>query len=57
MRRFIVLLPLAMALCWVPAALPADKDIPEGFEPLFNGKDLTGWQVNKGGKIEVWGRN
>jgi hypothetical protein len=26
----------------------------EGFEPLFNGKDLTGWKVNEGGKIERW---
>ncbi len=31
----------------------ADKDIPEGFEPLFNGLDLKGWKVY-GGKMEVW---
>jgi hypothetical protein len=39
----------------MPAAWSADKDAPEGFEPLFNGKDLTGWKVNKGGKMKVWG--
>jgi hypothetical protein len=37
------------------AAETADKEAPEGFTPLFNGKDLTGWQVNKGGKMEAWG--
>jgi hypothetical protein len=39
---------------WLPAARPADPDVPKGFEPLFNGKDLTGWQVHNG-KIDVWG--
>jgi hypothetical protein len=28
---------------------------PEGFVALFNGKDLTGWTVNKGGNLKVWG--
>src|SRR5262245_14338002 len=28
----------------VPDAAP---QIPDGFEPLFNGKDLTGWHVSK----------
>jgi hypothetical protein len=28
--------------------------VPEGFTPLFNGKDLAGWKVF-GGKMEVWG--
>jgi 3-keto-disaccharide hydrolase len=28
---------------------------PEGFVSLFNGKDLTGWKVNQGGKMSVWG--
>jgi hypothetical protein len=28
---------------------------PEGFVSLFNGKDLTGWKVNEGGKQSVWG--
>src|SRR5438128_8391290 len=26
---------------------------PEGFQSLFNGKDLTGWKAT--GKMEVWG--
>src|SRR5207244_4309311 len=39
----------------VPTAQPGDKDVPEGFEALFNGKDLTGWKVNEGGKMSVWG--
>jgi len=25
-----------------------------GFTPLFNGKDLTGWQAKGGGKLESW---
>jgi hypothetical protein len=49
------LFPILAILCCVPAAQPADKDVPEGFEPLFNGKDLTGWKVNKGGNMAVWG--
>jgi hypothetical protein len=53
-----LLLPLAIALvlplCSAVLA-DKDKDAPEGFEPLFNGKDLTGWKVNEGGKMEVWG--
>ncbi|HXG10753.1 MAG TPA: DUF1080 domain-containing protein [Gemmataceae bacterium] len=32
----------------------ADQDVPEGFEKLFNGKDLTGWKVHRG-KLEAWG--
>jgi hypothetical protein len=53
MRR---LLPLAAALLFVlaPAARPEGKDAPEGFEPLFNGKDLDGWKVF-GGDMEKWG--
>jgi hypothetical protein len=50
------LLPLIALVCWLPVALPADdKEAPEGFEPLFNGKDLTGWKVNEGGNMDVWG--
>src|SRR5947209_6103799 len=37
-------------------ALHARADqAPEGFVSLFNGKDLTGWKVNQGGKMSVWG--
>ncbi len=31
----------------------SQAETPEGFEPLFNGKDLTGWKVH-GGKKESW---
>jgi hypothetical protein len=57
MKRCCVCLLAVLAVVGVlPAALPApDKDAPEGFEPLFNGKDLTGWKVNEGGKMDVWG--
>jgi hypothetical protein len=44
-----------LAISGMPAAWSADKEAPEGFEPLFNGKDLTGWKVNKGGNMKVWG--
>ncbi len=55
MRRGWLLLFLTLALPVLLFAHSADKDIPEGFVPLFNGKDLTGWKVNEGGKMEVWG--
>jgi hypothetical protein len=52
---------LLFAALLTPAALYSDdkkdekkSDVPEGFTPLFNGKDLTGWKVH-GGKMEVWG--
>ena len=54
MRRLILGLAAAALLLGLPAARSADKDAPEGFEPLFNGKDLTGWKVH-GGKMEAWG--
>jgi hypothetical protein len=55
MRRCLFLLPLAAAVWAVPAVRCADKGVPEGFESVFNGKDLTGWMVNEGGKMEDWG--
>src|SRR5262245_11230667 len=36
------LLACALFACLAPAALAEDKD---GFTPLFNGKDLTGWKT------------
>lgn len=41
---------MALAALWAAAALPAGEEAvtfgkdPEGFEALFNGKDLTGWE-------------
>jgi hypothetical protein len=34
--------------------LAGDKDVPAGFTPLFNGKDLTGWKTH-GGTVDAWG--
>ena len=44
-----LLLP-CLALLVLPCAA---ADTPEGFTPLFNGKDLTGWKAT--GKKDVWG--
>src|SRR3954453_15310716 len=39
--------PLAALLVLVPGPAPADdKPSDEGFTPIFNGKDLTGWKVS-----------
>jgi hypothetical protein len=43
------------ACCGIHAAHSADQEAPKGFESLFNGKDLTGWKVNEGGNLAVWG--
>ena len=55
MRNWLYFLAMAAIFCFMPAAMAADTEVPEGFESLFNGKDLTGWQVNQGGNIKVWG--
>src|SRR5438445_1116269 len=42
---------LAAAGLILAAGIPlsaADKDLPDGFTPLFNGKDLSGWKVPVG---------
>jgi hypothetical protein len=54
MRRAIVPLTLAALVSLFALARSAEKDIPEGFVPLFNGKDLKGWKAY-GGKMESWG--
>lgn len=49
-RRLFALMLVAgpVALCWAATAPAADsKD--EGWTPLFNGKDLTGWKVYPSG--------
>jgi hypothetical protein len=38
--------PATQNVWQVPPADPGPK-IPEGFTPIFNGKDLTGWHVSK----------
>ena len=54
MRRTICPLALLALASILAVARSADKDVPEGFEPLFTGKDLTGWKVHDG-KKEAWG--
>lgn len=54
MRCAVVLLPLVALLGLFSMVGTAEEDVPRGFEPLFNGKDLTGWKAY-GGKREVWG--
>jgi hypothetical protein len=40
-RQRIFLLSLAVSVCW---HVHANERVPEGFVPLFNGQDLSGWQ-------------
>jgi len=56
MRRYErVLLALLFTFTLLPATRAGDSEPPPGFESLFNGKDLTGWKVNEGGKLSLWG--
>jgi hypothetical protein len=55
MRRCVFLFALAAACLALPSARPADDGAPAGFESLFDGKDLAGWQVNQGGNMDRWG--
>jgi hypothetical protein len=51
MRHWCFLFSLILG---APLAVRADEAVPKGFEPLFNGKNLTGWKV-MGGKADAWG--
>jgi hypothetical protein len=53
-RRRLYLLAI-LAFCFGHPAARSSDQAPEGFEALFNSKDLTGWKVNQGGNIKVWG--
>jgi hypothetical protein len=47
----------AFALAAVPALVLGAAAVPDGFTPLFNGKDLAGWhisQTNHHGKSRGW---
>lgn len=48
MRRTCLLAMLIASL-----SSPVHAEAPEGFVPLFNGKDLTGWKAT--GSMKVWG--
>jgi hypothetical protein len=43
-----------MRFCWLAFALTAVLSAqPKGYRPLFNGKDLTGWEIRGDGKWDV----
>ncbi len=44
--KWIVLLAVAVLLCTF-AATPQTTGIPEGFTPIFNGKDTSGWHWSR----------
>jgi hypothetical protein len=53
---FLMLLPVALTTALAQAPPPASQPaappselgkVPDGFTPIFNGKDLTGWHVSK----------
>jgi hypothetical protein len=46
---------LLLTLLLAPGVRAEDTKPPPGFESLFNGRDLTGWKVNEGGNLKVWG--
>jgi hypothetical protein len=48
MQRFLSLVALVLV-----AGIARAGDVPKGFTPLFNGKDLTGWKST--GNQKVWG--
>ena len=48
-----VLLAGLVLVCLALPAVAADKGVPPGFKPLFNGKDLTGWKLYCG-TSDVW---
>src|SRR5206468_2766048 len=54
-RRYSGACLLTAALCYLALGQSAAQQPPKGFEPLFNGKNLTGWKVSSKGKIDVWG--
>jgi hypothetical protein len=55
MKRISLFLTLVLTFCFLSTGTAEDNKAPEGFKALFNGKDLKGWKVNEGGKMDVWG--
>jgi hypothetical protein len=55
MKRTSLFLTVALTSFFLSVGTAEDNKAPEGFKALFNGKDLKGWQVNEGGKMDVWG--
>jgi hypothetical protein len=44
--RFLAILPLLGLLALASPAAADDKSKDDGFVPIFNGKDLTGWKIS-----------
>jgi len=55
MRRWSGLCAATLILITWAAVRAEDPKPPEGYQALFNGKDLSGWKVQEGGKMEAWG--
>src|SRR5262245_33841013 len=55
MRHAVLMISLAALLYAGPGPRGPDKERPAGFANLFNGKDLSGWEVNEGGRLDRWG--
>jgi hypothetical protein len=54
MQRSFMPLTFIVLVVFCTSAWPKEKAPEEGFQPLFNGKDLKGWKV-QGGKMDAWG--
>ncbi len=56
MRRTIVTLALVLTVATVRGDdTKSQLNVPpEGFTALFDGKSLTGWRTNEGGKMSAW---
>jgi hypothetical protein len=53
MKQILSLLALASLLSINPSVSAADTDA-DGFRPLFNGKDLTGWKLRRPDGFASW---
>jgi hypothetical protein len=47
---------LAAVLSAAPALAAEEFKLEEGYTSLFNGKDLTGWKIGRGGKVPLDGK-
>ena len=52
----VILVCLAFSVCGCGCEYKAANQSPKGFEPLFNGKDLTGWHRHTGLPGKIGGR-
>jgi hypothetical protein len=54
MKQLFALIVLLTVVAPSRAQLVSDKEKSEGFVPLFNGKDLTGWKNYEPKKEDIW---